>query len=218
MSQIFPRAMNTLARASIFGFLLILGFVGWVGTRIDRSSYLTEQGIAKSQPVPFSHEHHVGGMGIDCRYCHASVERSRFAGMPSTKTCMTCHSQIWTNARMLEPVRQSFATGTPIAWVRVHNLPDYAYFNHAIHVNKGIGCDTCHGPVNRMPLMYQYASLQMEWCLACHREPERFIRPGNEVFNMNWQPPPNQLELGRELVKRYHVNKEQLSNCSICHR
>ena len=218
MPQIFHPAMNAFARASIFGFVFILAFIGWVGATIDRSSYMTEQGIVKDQPVPFSHEHHVGGLGIDCRYCHTSVEQSRFAGMPPTKTCMTCHSQIWTNAQMLEPVRASFRDGKPIAWRRVNNLPDYAYFNHAIHVNKGVGCATCHGPVDRMPLMYQHASLQMEWCLDCHRAPEKYIRPRSEVFNMKWVPPRDQVERGKKLVEEYHVRKEQLTNCSICHR
>ncbi|HEX8521053.1 MAG TPA: cytochrome c3 family protein [Tepidisphaeraceae bacterium] len=218
MSQIFHPAMNVVARASIFGFVIILIFVGWVGATLDRSPYFTNQGIVKDQPVPFSHEHHVGGLGIDCRYCHTSVENSRFAGMPPTKTCMTCHSQIWTNAAMLEPVRESWRTSQPLQWQRVHNLPDYCYFNHAIHVNKGVGCNTCHGPVNNMPLMYQYASLQMRWCLDCHREPEQFIRPREQVFNMNYVAPTNQLELGRTLVEKYHVKKEQLLNCSVCHR
>jgi hypothetical protein len=218
MSQIFHPAMNVVARASIFGFVFFLIFVGWVGAVIDRSPYRTDQGIVKVQPVPFSHEHHVGGLGIDCRYCHTSVEQSRFAGIPPTRTCMTCHSQIWTNAQMLEPVRESWRTSQPIPWIRVNNLPDFAYFNHAIHVNKGVGCSTCHGPVNSMPLMVQYASLQMRWCLECHREPERFIRPRDQVFNMNYITPPNQLELGKTLVEKYHVKKEQLTNCSVCHR
>ncbi len=210
--------MNVVSRASIFGFVFFLIFIGWVGATLDRSPYTTGQGIVKDQPVPFSHEHHVGGLGIDCRYCHTSVEQSRFAGMPPTKTCMTCHSQIWTNAQILEPVRESWRTSQPIPWVRVHNLPDYAYFNHAIHVNKGVGCNTCHGPVNSMPLMVQYSSLQMRWCLECHREPEKYIRPRDQVFNMNYITPPNQMVLGKSLVEKYHVKKEQLTNCSVCHR
>ena len=218
MAQIFHPAMNVVSRASIFGFVFILGFVGWVGATLDRSPYTTDQGVVKDQPVPFSHEHHVGGLGIDCRYCHTSVEQSRFAGMPATKTCMTCHSVIWTNAQLLEPVRQSWAKAEPIPWVRVHNLPDFVYFNHAIHVNKGVGCSTCHGPVDKMPLMYQYASLQMEWCLECHRAPEKYLRPRSEVFNMAYVPPPDQRDLGAKLVENYHVRKEQLTNCSVCHR
>jgi Zn ribbon nucleic-acid-binding protein len=166
--------------------------------------------------VPFSHEHHVGGLGIDCRYCHTSVENSSFANIPPTKTCMNCHSQIWNRAPMLERVRESFRSDTSIRWIRVHDLPDYVYFNHSIHVAKGVGCTTCHGQVNKMPLMWQENSLQMSWCLDCHRHPERFVRPKSEVFSVSWQPPPNQVEMGRELVKEYNI--QSLTSCSTCHR
>src|SRR5204863_6274157 len=190
----------------------------WVFATLDVSPYYTEQDVSRAQPVPFSHEHHVNGLGIQCLYCHTSVKESAFAGIPPTKTCMTCHSQIWTNAAMLEPVRESWRASKPIEWVRVHNLPDYCYFSHAIHVNKGVGCSACHGPVDKMPLMYQHASLQMEWCLKCHREPEKFIRPKSQVFNMNYRAPANQEKLGRELVAEYHVRKEQLTDCYVCDR
>ncbi|HEX2972485.1 MAG TPA: cytochrome c3 family protein, partial [Tepidisphaeraceae bacterium] len=169
------------------------------------------------QPVPFSHEHHVGGLGIECRYCHTSVETSSSAGIPPTHTCMTCHSKIWLNAPILEPVRNSWATGVPLHWNRVYNLPQFVHFNHAIHVNKGIGCSTCHGRVDQMPLMQQVNPMVMQWCLDCHRQPEQFIRPRGEVFNMQWQPPPDQLTQGAKLVKEYNVNKRQLINCSVCH-
>jgi hypothetical protein len=218
MAQIFHPSMNTLAKASIFGAVFIIGVLGWVGWQVDRSPYITQAGVVRDQPVPFSHEHHVNGLGIDCRYCHTSVEHSSFAGIPATKTCMTCHSQIWTNAAMLQPVRDSWNNDVPLRWTRVHDLPDYVYFNHSIHVAKGIGCNTCHGQVDQMPLMYQAASLQMEWCLGCHREPEKYIRPKDQVFNMKYQPPANQMELGKKLVAEYHVRKEQLTNCMVCHR
>jgi hypothetical protein len=218
MAQLFHPSMNALAKASIFGALFIVGVVGWIAWQVNRSPYVTGAGAARDQPVPFSHEHHVSGLGIDCRYCHTSVERSSFAGIPATKVCMTCHSQVWTDAPMLKPVRDSWSTNAPLRWTRVHDLPDYVYFNHSIHVAKGVGCSTCHGQVDQMPLTYQAASLQMDWCLSCHREPEKFIRPKDEVFNMKYVPPQNQLELGKKLVADYHVRTEQLTNCMVCHR
>jgi hypothetical protein len=218
MPQIFHPAMNHVAKATIFGAVFIIAAAGWIGSTVDHSPYSTEAGVVREQPVPFSHEHHVNGLGIDCRYCHTSVEKSSFAGIPPTKTCMTCHSQIWTNAQILEPVRESWRANKPLAWTRVHNLPDYVYFNHSIHIAKGVGCSTCHGQVDQMPLMYQAASLQMEWCLQCHRNPERYVRPKNEVFNLQYKAPSNQLELGAQLVEKYHIQKPQLTDCYVCHR
>jgi len=218
MAQIFHPAMNTLAKASIFGGIVVVAFLGWVVTSIDRSPYTTNEGVVRPQPVPFSHEHHVTGLGIDCRYCHTSVTQTHFGGIPPTKTCMTCHSRIWTEAPVLEPVRESWKTGRPIRWTRVHDLPDYVYFNHSIHVAKGIGCTTCHGPIDQMPLAYQFSSLQMQWCLNCHRNPEKYIRPRDQVFNVKWQAPKDQDVKGAELVKKYHVRTEQLSDCYVCHR
>jgi hypothetical protein len=219
MAQIFHRSTNTLSRLSIFGALFLLVGSLWLLAAINRSSYVTAQDVVREQPVPFSHDHHVGGLGIDCRYCHTSVETSAFAGIPATAVCMNCHSQIWSTSEMLKPIRDSYQTGTPISWTRVHNLPDFAYFNHAIHVRKGVGCSTCHGPVDQMPLMWQSASLQMEWCLACHRQPERFLRPRDQVFNMRWKPAVDQLELGRKLMKEYNIRSaELLTSCSTCHR
>jgi hypothetical protein len=219
VGQIFHPSFNTIARASVFGTIFVLAAWLWVASALERSPYVTDAGVFREQPVPFSHEHHVRGLGIDCRYCHTSVDKSSFAGVPPTKTCMTCHSMLWTNAELLEPVRKSWETGTPIAWTRVHNLPDYVYFNHSIHVAKGIGCTTCHGQVEQMPLMFQAATLQMEWCLTCHREPERFIRPRDQVFNVNWRPPADQLAQGKKLAKEYHLLPRQLmQNCSLCHR
>jgi len=218
MAQIFHPSMNTVARASIFGAIFFIAAATWVGAQIFRSPYFTDVDVPRDQPVQFSHEHHVNGLGIDCRYCHTSVEESKFAGIPPTHTCMTCHSQIWTNSALLEPVRASFRDGKPLKWNRVHDLPDYTYFNHAVHVAKGIACATCHGPVNHMPLMWKHATLHMQWCLDCHREPEKYIRPREQVFAMEYKQPSNQLELGRKLVEDYHINKGQLDNCAICHR
>ena len=219
MPQIFHRSSNTLARVSILGGLFIVGMLSFAVYGYMTGDYTTQVHVARDQPVRFSHEHHVAGLGIDCRYCHTSVTESPFAGLPPTKVCMTCHSQIWTNAALLEPVRQSWRTDTPIPWTRVNSVPGYVYFNHSIHVAKGVGCATCHGPVDKMPLTYQAQSLQMRWCLECHRNPEQYLRPREEVFNMGYKPPPDQEKLGHELAERYHVRDSQtLTNCSTCHR
>jgi hypothetical protein len=216
MSQIFHHSTNTFSRLSIFGGLFIIAFLVWAWAELNGSTYATRAKVPVEQPVPFSHEHHVGGLGIDCRYCHTTVENSSFANIPPTKTCMNCHSQIWNNAAMLEPVRESFRSDHSIRWIRVHDLPDYVYFNHSIHVAKGVGCTTCHGQINKMPLTWQENSLQMSWCLDCHRHPERFVRPRSEVFSVNWRPPTNQIEMGSKLVKEYGVLS--LTSCSTCHR
>jgi len=177
MAQIFHRSANSLARMSILGLLFVMATIGALLAELQRSPYVTRQYEQIVQTPPFSHQHHVGGMGIDCRFCHTSVEDSNFAGIPPTKTCMNCHAQIWTNAPMLEPVRESFRSGKSLTWTRVHDLPDFVYFDHSIHVNKGIGCKSCHGEVDNMPLMREEHSLQMEWCLSCHREPAKNLRP-----------------------------------------
>ena len=219
MGQVFHPSTNTIAKLSIFGAVFIVGFLLWVGAEINRSPYVTGADVAREQPVQFSHAHHAGALGIDCRYCHTSVEKSAFAGLPPTKTCMNCHSQIWANSSFLEPVRESWRTGKALEWTRVHDLPDFAYFNHSIHVTKGIGCSTCHGQVDRMPLMRQTASLQMEWCLACHRAPENFLRPKSEIYNMNWKPGADQLKRGSELSMEYNIQSTSvLTSCSTCHR
>src|SRR5712671_2325126 len=216
MSQIFHHSTNTFSRLSIFGGIFIIGFLVWAWAELNASTYATRAKVPVEQPVPFSHEHHVGGLGIDCRYCHTTVENSSFANIPPTKTCMNCHSQIWNTSPTLEPVRESFRTDKSIRWIRVHDLPDYVYFNHSIHVAKGVGCTTCHGQVNKMPLMWQESSLQMSWCLDCHRHPERFVRPRSEVFSVTYAPPTDQLALGRKLVNEYHI--QSLTSCSTCHR
>lgn len=219
MSQIFHRSANWLSRFSLIATLLLITLTILVAMVLARSGYVTRQGEIREQPVQFSHAHHVGGMGIDCRYCHTSVEEAAFAGIPPTKTCMNCHSQIFSQAPFLEPVRASFRDGQPLKWTRVNDLPDFVYFNHSIHVAKGVGCATCHGPVDRMPLMFQQAPLTMQWCLDCHNAPEKFLRPRDQVFNMAYQAPANQQELGRELMKAHKVAPaEQLISCSTCHR
>jgi hypothetical protein len=214
--QIFHPSTNTIARVSIFGALFIGGGLLWVLNEVNRSPYVTDVGVALDQPVPFSHKHHVAGLGIDCRYCHSTVEISSSAGMPPTETCMSCHSQIWADSPMLEPVRASLRNDQSIRWTRVHDLPGFVYFNHSIHVKKGIGCATCHGRVDQMPLMWKTNTLYMEWCLECHRQPERFVRPRDQVFNMAYQAPSDQLALGRKLVEEYRIRK--LTDCSVCHR
>jgi hypothetical protein len=214
MAQIFHRSANTLSRVTIFGAVFIAGFVLWLIGGIVRSPYFTGQGIQREQVVPFSHQHHVGGLGIDCRYCHTSVEKSSFAGIPPTSTCMNCHAQIWTTAEMLAPVRNSFSSGKPLIWSRVHRLPDYVHFNHSIHVNKGIGCATCHGRVDKMNLIYQASPLTMQWCLECHRDPAKFVRPRDQVFNMEYDA-RNQSVIGPQLVKQYNI--KALTSCSTCH-
>lgn len=218
MPQVFSRKFNTIARLGILVLLLGLAGGGWLLHALYWSPYTTRVGLPREQVVPFSHKHHVAGLGIDCRYCHTSVEESSSAGIPPTETCMTCHSQLWTDAALLAPVRQSLALNRRLEWTRVHDLPNFVFFNHSIHVAKGIGCSTCHGEVDQMPLTWQANTLYMKWCLECHEQPERFIRPRGEVFNMDWTPPPNQLEQGRELVRQYQVNTNQLTDCSMCHR
>ena len=216
MSQIFQRSANTLSKLSLFGVLALVGGLILLAMAIGRSSYATGQHEVVTQPIQFSHLHHVTDDGIDCRYCHTSVETSAFAGIPPTKTCMNCHSQLFNTAPILEPVRVSFRDDTPLRWVRVHDLPDFVYFNHSIHVKKGVGCETCHGRIDQMPLVRQENSLQMEWCLNCHRNPERYVRPRSEITTMGYVPPVPQSQLGPQLVKDYGISS--LTSCSVCHR
>lgn len=218
MSQIFHPSTNTFAKASIFGAVFIIAAILGMYALFIRSPYVTGVGVVRDQPVPFSHEHHVSGLGIDCRYCHTTVETAAYAGMPSVHTCMSCHSQVWTEADALEPIRTAYREEQPIAWQRVYNLPDFVYFNHSIHVAKGVGCETCHGRIDQMPLTWQAETLHMEWCLDCHRQPADHLRPQSEVFTMGYQPEPSQAALGTELVIDYDIHVEQLDDCSICHR
>jgi len=218
MAQIFSPAADAWLRlvlvaaagAMLLVLVVALGFV--------HSGWATRQDEVVAQPVPFSHKHHVGGLGLDCRYCHTDVEQTASAGFPSTHTCMTCHSQIWTNAGMLAPVRESFATDQAIRWNRVHRLPDYVYFDHSIHVAKGIGCTTCHGAVDDMPLARQAAPLTMQWCIACHRHPEPYLRARDQVFSLNWRPAADQEAVGRKRVAEYGIAVDRLDNCYTCHR
>ena len=216
MAQIFHPSTNTISKVSIFGAVFFIGGLVWLMLFMNRSSYVTQVGVPRKQPVPFSHKHHVSGLGIDCRHCHSTVEEGAFAGLPPTKTCINCHSQVWSDSPMLEPVRESYRTDTSIEWTRVHDLPDYVYFNHSIHVSKGVGCASCHGRVDQMPLMWKANSLQMEWCLDCHRHPEQHLRPKEEVFNLEWERPADQPELGVRLMEEYKVRRP--TDCSHCHR
>ena len=232
MAQIFHRSTNFISRFSVFfgALLAALALGGVMG--LARAPYLTNQNVTREQPIQFSHKHHVGDDGIDCRYCHTAVESSATAGIPPTKTCMNCHSQIWTSAQLLEPVRASYRSGESLQWTRVNQLPDFVYFNHSIHISKGVGCNTCHGPVDQMPLMYQQASLQMEWCLQCHRAPQDNLRPRSQVFNMRYQQPTtanpvvvegksytDQATLGKDLVEKYKVRSVvDITSCNTCHR
>src|SRR3954468_6525468 len=218
MPQVFSRRANSFAKASIFVTVLLVAMAAFSCWVVWSSPNMTRQYLILDQPVAFSHEHHNGGLGIDCRYCHTTAETSSSAGMPSTETCMTCHSQLWTEAPVLEPVRESWQTGVPIRWTRVYDNPDFVFFDHSIHVQKGIGCSTCHGRVDQMPLVWKEHSLWMRWCIDCHRNPEKQIRPKEQVFNMTYQPPANQAELGRKLVRAYNIHTEQLTDCSMCHR
>jgi hypothetical protein len=219
MPQIFPRWTNVGSKMSVLGALATLALATWTSMIYVQSSYGTSAGLKPVQPIPFSHEHHAGGLGIDCRYCHTSVEHSPFAGMPETKTCMNCHSQVWVGSPILQPVRDSYRLNRSIEWERVYNTPGFVYFAHHIHVQKGIGCSACHGRIDRMPFTQQASSLLMQWCLDCHRDPAKQVRPREEVFNMSYEPPPNQRELGSQLIEAYHIrDAQQLTSCSTCHR
>ncbi|HXG85885.1 MAG TPA: cytochrome c3 family protein [Pyrinomonadaceae bacterium] len=219
MAQLFHRGANNIAKASIVIAILLGGVAFFVYTQIARSSYLTNRYLERQQPVQFSHKHHTGDDGIDCRYCHTAVETSASAGIPPTQTCMNCHNELYADSPYLEPVRASYRENKPIEWERVHDLPEYAYFNHSIHVAKGVGCSTCHGQIDNMPAVYQENTLQMEWCLSCHREPEAFIRPKSEIYNMEWNGNDLSAEQRLELKADYQIRSTQmLTSCSTCHR
>lgn len=221
MAQVFGKSSNSFSRASV-----IIGFCGFfcswgVVYAVFWSPYTTYQNIPLAQPVPFSHKHHVSSLGLDCRYCHTSVETSSFAGLPPTETCMTCHSRVWTDAQILAPVRASLATDQPLHWNRVNQLPDFVFFNHSIHVNKGVGCSSCHGEVDQMPITWKAHALYMRWCLDCHGSPEKYLRPADQIYNTEWKAPPDQEALGRKLIAQYDISTnrlQQLRDCSMCHR
>ncbi len=215
MAQIFHPSTNTFSKVSIFGALFAIAGLLWGLAAINRSGYVTQAGVAREQPVPFSHKHHAGELGIDCRYCHTSVEETAKAGIPPTQTCMNCHAHIWSDSPTLEPVRASFQSDASIEWVKVYDLPDFVYFDHSIHVSRGVGCVSCHGRIDQMNLVRQIPTLQMEWCIDCHRNPQPHLRPRAEVFNMEWSA-ADQAALGAELVARLGV--ESRDDCSVCHR
>jgi len=207
MPQIFKPAANYIARASLVGGLVAPLVIGVAVAAITRSPANTKVQIPLNQPVPFSHQHHTWELGIDCRYCHTSVEKSSYAGLPPTETCMSCHSQIWTNSPLLEPIRKSYETGTPLKWNLVNKTPEFVYFNHSIHISRGINCNTCHGPVQNMHITYKGNSFQMQWCLQCHRAPERYLyhdekhpemSPRQQVFNLYWKYQANESLTSRE--------------------
>ena len=244
MAQIFHPSTNVIAKATIFGAVFLLAALGWAAGILVRSAYVTGVDEVRDQPVPFSHDHHVSGLGLDCRYCHTSVEKSAFAGLPATEVCMGCHSQIWRDSPLLAPVRDSFRTGRPLAWTRVHNVADYVYFNHRIHIAKGVGCECCHGRVDRMPLMGSTATLHMEWCLECHRHPEQFVRNQRDIYRFGLGEPRDdghaaqvtesdeterghpaiqaqrgeRATAGALLVQQYGIATGQLTDCAVCHR
>ena len=219
MAQLFSPQANVYSRVILFLVVFLICFGGFATEKIYWSPYTTYVNIPFHQPVPFSHKHHVAEDGIDCRYCHTSVEKSSFAGVPPTETCMTCHSQIWTDSPMLAPVRASLATNTPLKWNRVHDLPDFAYFNHSIHISKGIGCSTCHGRVDQMPLTRKVETLYMKWCLDCHRNPQKYVRPRDKIYDMAWKPAEDRHGEGERLIREYRIDTSgRLTNCSTCHR
>ena len=213
----FDPSANLITKATLFGFLFVLlAGMGW-WFLASRTDYANSVGWVLDQPVPFSHEHHVSGLGLDCRFCHTSVEVSATAGMPATETCMTCHSQIWTSAKPLEPVRVSFLQHQPIVWNRVNALPDYVYFNHSIHIAKGVGCESCHGEVGKMALTQKAQTFEMQFCVSCHRDPGPNLRPREAIFDTDWHrtaatPSP------AALMAQYHLGTRSLTDCSICHR
>jgi len=214
---VFPRWSNKLVHVAgaVLGIapLYVIGLV-WYGA----SPKTTDVGYAPKQPVPYSHALHAGELGIDCKYCHTTVDKAPFAAVPSTETCMNCHQRIHVTSPKLEPIRSSFATGKPVEWTKVHDLPDYAYFNHSVHVAKGVGCVSCHGRVDTMEVVTQHEPLSMGWCLDCHREPERALRPAEEVTNMAYEPPPGQTQLARGAELRTEHNINPPTDCSTCHR
>lgn len=218
MAQLFHPLSNAYSRASIIAAVIGIPLVATIWWILYSSSYVTEVNVVRHQPVPFSHEHHVSGLGIDCRYCHLSVEQSSFAGLPPTQVCMGCHAQIWKDSPMLEPVRSSLRKGQPLEWTRVNDLPDFVYFDHSIHIAKGVGCESCHGEVNQMPLMRKAKTLQMEFCLDCHRQPELQVRRREDVYHFGRDVQPVSASEGLELVHKRGIVTEQLTNCFVCHR
>lgn len=217
MAQIFRRAADTWLRLGLWA--LLVGAAGGllVALTWDRSDYQTGLHWPVEQPLPFSHAHHAGELKIDCRYCHSTAQTSALAGFPSTETCMSCHSQVWRQADLLEPLRRSLREQTPLRWNRVAKLPDYTYFHHAVHVNAGIGCDSCHGAVDRMQLLAKATPLSMRQCLDCHRDPAPWLRPRDQVTNLQWHTQAPRA-LGERLMKAHQIETAGLTDCGVCHR
>jgi menaquinone reductase, multiheme cytochrome c subunit len=212
---VFPRWANKTVPllGAVIGSapLYLIGLV-WYGA----SPKTVAVGYQPDQPVPYSHALHAGELGIDCRYCHTSVEQAAMAALPPTETCMNCHQRVRTTSAKLEPIRQSAASGMPVEWIKVHDLPDYAYFNHSAHVTRGVGCVSCHGRIDQMEVVHQEKPLSMAWCIECHRAPEEVLRPPSEVTNMRWQPPEDQTAFGMKLREQGNINPP--TDCSTCHR
>jgi hypothetical protein len=217
MPQLFPPSVDLYARVFALGVGLLLVGGTYSAYLLNRSPYWTKVGVGLQQPVPFSHQHHVGELGLDCRFCHSFVAKSPYAGMPDTQTCMICHSQVWKNAPVLAPVRNSYAENRPIAWNRVNDMPGYVYFDHSIHTNKGIGCTSCHGRLDEMPMTWKSTDMEMQWCLSCHRHPEGQLRDPAEIYQMNWTA-SGDFHLQEEWIKQRGIQKEHLTDCSACHR
>ena len=239
MAQIFRPSHNTLALVSLLiGAVAPLGLIVG-GSQLTNSNYITRVEVPYEQPVPFSHEHHVTELGLDCRYCHTTVEKSANAGYPTTHTCMTCHSQVWTNSPLLEPIRESYTKNVPIKWTKLNQLPDFVYFNHSIHIKRGVSCNNCHGPVQSMQMAYKGKAFEMKWCLDCHRKPENAVNKQEFVWELyrkiqagekltaeeqtlasgkQYTRNATELEAGKALVDQYKVKKQQLSDCWTCHR
>ncbi len=229
MPQLFSRSADTILRTSLVGGVLLVTAIGGAMLALARSPYLTNQDVTVEQPVPFSHQHHVGDIGIDCRYCHQTVETSPRAGIPSTQVCMNCHRDLWNQTPMLEPIRASFRDDQPMEWNRVHDLPDYVYFNHSIHIHSGIGCYSCHGDVSEMPLMRQEQPLTMKWCLDCHRDPVKHVRPRELIFETKsleelLKKKEYEALIAEETTDEFRQHLadmfklESKTNCYTCHR
>ncbi len=217
--QLFAPGADAILRLAGLTLVGVLGVGAVLLYMWSHGNFVGNVGVAPAQPVPFSHKHHSGELGIDCRNCHQQVEQYATAGLPPTHTCMTCHSEIWTGAEMLAPVRDSLAKDEPLHWTRVNHLPSYVYYNHSIHITKGIGCSSCHGAVDTMQLTYAAQSFRMEFCLNCHQNPAKYVRPAEQIWNMEWVAPPNQEQIGAQLVAENHIaGPQRLSDCSTCHR
>lgn len=215
MGQIFHQGIGLYAKLALLGLVIVIGAACFAWRGVVTDPHRIAEPV--NQPVPFSHKHHVDDVGLDCRFCHTGVESSAFAGIPPVSTCMTCHSQLFTDAAMLQPVRDSWNGKGELRWNRVNQLPDFVYFNHSIHIAKGVGCESCHGRVDQMPLTRRVATLNMSWCLDCHRAPQNYLRPREHVFDMGWHA-ENQQQLGLDLVRKYQINTSRMTDCSLCHR